>query len=233
MSIPRQDALLVSWANNFATRISAEGNPYGISTGQQAEMTARAAAFADAYNGLMNARANGTRSASMTAAKTSAKKALLAIGREVYAIISANTAISDADRILAGINVRAPRTSIPAPTVEPVVSVVSVVCRTVAIRIRDSASTTNRGKPRGCRSAFVYCYVGREYPSDPAAWTFKGATTRTKYDISFDSAIPGGSTVWIYAAWANAKEQVGPPSIPVATTLQGGGSTIQPTKLAA
>jgi hypothetical protein len=233
MAIPMKDALLVPWASNFATRISAEGNPYGISTGQQTEMTARTAAFTDAYNALMDARADGTRSAAMTQAKDTSKESLLLLARELYGIISSNPSISDADKILAGVHVRATPSPVPAPVVSPGVDVMSVVARTVTVNIHDSASSTKRGKPSGCKSAFVYSYVGAEYPSDPALWNFEGATTKPKFQVVFDGSVPSGATVWITAAWANGKQELGPPSMPVTTNLPGGGSSTEAMKAAA
>lgn len=224
MSIPLKDSLLVPWANNFATRISASGNPYSVSTAQQTEMTARTTAFVDAYNALMDARADGTRAASQTAAKDSAKDSLLELGRELYAFIAANTSISDADKILVGVHVRAAGASpVPAPTARPGIDLVSVVARTVTVHIHDSASSTKRGKPAGAVSAWVYTYVGAEYPSDPSLWQFQGAFNKPEAKIVFPDSVANGAQVWICAAWVNRRGETGPVSVPITTNVQGGG----------
>ncbi len=232
MAIPKKDALLVPWANNFATRISASGNPYSISTAQQAEMTARTTAFVDAYNALMDARADGTRAQSQTATKDAKKDSLLELGRELYAFIAANTSISDADKILAGVHVRAASASpIPAPTARPGMDLVSVVARTVTVHIHDSASSTKRGKPAGAISAWVYTFVGAEYPSDPSLWQFHGAFNKPEAKIDFPNTVPSGAQVWICAAWVSRRGEAGPSSVPISTNVQGGGASAQQQEL--
>jgi hypothetical protein len=73
----------------------------------------------------------------------------------------------------------------------------------------------------------VYSFVGENYPSDPTLWNFEGATTKPKFQILFPSTMTGGTQVWVTAAWINAKQQAGPLSVPITTTLQGGGTTSQ------
>jgi hypothetical protein len=108
--------------------------------------------------------------------------------------------------------------------VAPGTDVVSVVARTVTVHVHDTASSSKRGKPAGAVAAWVYTYVGSEYPSDLAAWEFQGATTRATHQITFADTLPAGQQVWIRAAWINAKQQAGPLSQPITTNLQGGGS---------
>jgi hypothetical protein len=87
----------------------------------------------------------------------------------------------------------------------------------------DSANSNKRGKPAGAKAAYVYSFVGAEYPADAAAWTFEGATTRPRFQVGFPSTVAGGTQVWLCAAWVNAKQEAGPTSVPITTNLQGGG----------
>jgi hypothetical protein len=112
--------------------------------------------------------------------------------------------------------------------------IVSTANRTVTISVHDSAGSTKRGRPAGTAAAWVYSFVGTSYPSDPTGWTFEGATTKPKVQVVFPNTIPGGTQVWVCAAWVNAKQQAGPTSVPISTNLQGGGTNVTPAmKLAA
>ncbi len=224
MAIPTKDALLVPWANNFSTRISASGNPYFVSAAQATEMTSLTAAFVGSYNTLMGARADGTKAESQTADKDAKKSALMDLGRELYAFIAASTSISDADKILAGVHVRGAKNSaVPAPTARPGMDIVSVVARTVTVNIHDSASSTKRRKASGATSAFVYTYAGENYPTDPTLWQFQGAATKSIYKIIFRDTVASGAQVWVCAAWVNRRGETGPVSVPITTNVQGGG----------
>jgi hypothetical protein len=104
---------------------------------------------------------------------------------------------------------------------------VGVTQRQVDVHIHDSASSNKRGKPAGCHSAWVYTFIGSDYPADPAAWEFQGACNAGKFSIVFDSTVPAGAQVWICAAWVNFRSESGPISVPISTNLQGGGSTTE------
>ena len=225
MSIPLKDALLVPFSTNFNDRIVASPATFSLSAPQAAAYTALHTPYVTAYNAMMNARANGTRSESLTATKDSNKLALLKYARELYAFVQSNNSVSDANKILLGIHLRVVPGPIPRPGVRPGMDIVSVANRTVTVHIHDSASSAKRGKPAGTTAAWVYSFVGAEYPSDPAAWAFEGATTKPKFGVTFPNTVAGGTQVWLCAAWINAKQEAGPVSVPITTNLQGGGAS--------
>lgn len=231
--IPLKDALLVPFSTNFDTRIVASPSTFLLSAPQAAAYTPLHDAYVAAYNAMMNARADGTRSASLTATKDSTKKGLLDYARQLYGIVSANDLVSDANKILLGIHVKVIPGSIPRPGVRPGMDIISVANRTVSVHIHDSASSNKRGKPAGSEAAWVYSFVGENYPSDPLEWNFEGATTKAKFDIVFPSTVAGGTQVWVCAAWINAKQEAGPTSVPITTNLQGGGVSAASMKIAA
>jgi len=232
MAIPTKDALLVPWANNFSARINASGNPYSVSAVRASEMTARTMAFDEAYGVLMTNRADGTKAESQTANKDAKKAALLEMARELYAFIAANTSISEADKILAGVHARSDKNSvISAPTARPTMDVVGVVTRRVRVSIH--GSTTTIAKPAGSIFAFVYTFVGETYPSDPTLWQFKGAATKSAYNIDFHDSVVSGAQIWVCAAWVNRRGETGPVSVPVTTHIQGGGANSAQMKIAA
>lgn len=172
----------------------------------------------------MNARADGTRSASLTVTKDNKKAALLSYARELYALISANQSISDADKTLVGVHVRnTPPSPIPAPTVRPGVVVSSVVGRTVYTTIHESASSPKRRKPAEAVQAYVYWFAGEDYPSDAANWQFAGPANKADFNFTVPNTVAGGALVWICAAWVSRRGDSGPMSVPISTNVQGGG----------
>jgi len=104
------------------------------------------------------------------------------------------------------------------------VQVTSAIERTIGMII-DAANGGRR--PRGARQAFVYTYVGEDYPADPGLWAFQGAATKRKFTVVLPNTVPSGARVWVCAAWVSTRGQAGPPSVPVSTNIPGGG-TIAP-----
>ena len=114
------------------------------------------------------------------------------------------------------------------PEHAPDVDFVSVIGRTVKIRLHDSQSPSRRGKPPHIDGASVFSHVGDAPPASISDWKFEGSTTRTVAEINFDSSTPPGAKVWVTAFWFNPRSQSGPACDPVSTHLQGGGVTIPP-----
>ena len=223
--IPLKDSLLVPFSTNFNDRIVATPSVFQLSAAQATAYTAVHTPYVDAYNAMMASRADGTRSQSLTSTKNSTKKSLLDYGRQLYAFVQSNASVSDANKILLGIALRRIPVPIPRPGVRPGMDIIGVSGRTVSISVHDSATSNKRGKPAGTSAAWVYSFVGDNYPSDPTEWSFEGSTTKPKFDIVFPSTVAGGTQVWVCAAWINDKQEAGPISIPITTTLQGGGSS--------
>jgi hypothetical protein len=233
MSIPLKDSLLVPFSTNFNDRIVATPATFALSAAQATAYTALHDPYVAAYNAMMAARADGTRSQSLTNTKDNTKRDLLTYARQLYTFVQSNNSVTQANKILLGIHLKVIPAPIPRPGVQPAVDVIGVTGRTVQLNVHDSASSTKRGKPFGATAAWVYSFVGANYPSDPLAWNFEGATTRPRFDILFPSSVAGGSQVWVCAAWINAKQQAGPTSVPITTNLPGGGSLSETMKIAA
>lgn len=224
MAIPTKDTLLVPFLNNMSARLTASPTTFGLVAGQAAELYSRKQAYVNAYDTLVNARADGTRSESQTQDKDTKKERVLAYARELYALVSSNNSVTDANKVLLGVHVRkSGNTPVPVPSVRPGMDLVSVVGRTISVHIHDSASSAKRGKPAGAVTAWVYSFVGENYPSDPSDWNFHGAANKEKFDFTLPGSTPNGAQVWICAAWVNGKNQAGPPSVPLTTNIQGGG----------
>lgn len=224
------DAELYTGSQNFSTKISATPALYGLDAAQAAAYAAKNAVYEDTYVIAINP---DTRTKSAVAAKNAAKKALKAMAADLAKVIDGTPTVTDAQKIDLGLNVRKAPSPVPVPTVRPGVDLVSSVNRTVTIHIHDSASSAKRGKPAGATAAWVYSFVGASYPSDPTLWDFQGATTKAKHEIVFANDLPGGTQVWVCAAWINGKQEAGPTSVPITTNLQGGGTSSSSMKIAA
>jgi hypothetical protein len=228
--MPRKDSELMAWSANFATKIAAAPEDYGLTAAQASEYGTLNTAYAAAYAALTTARAQGTRSESMTAARDATKAAVLNFGRQLYAIVSANGAVSNTARAELGIHLRSGGPSpATAPAAAPVVGIVSVAARRVNVVIHDGVGAARPRKLAGAIHAFVYTFVGPDYPANAAMWQFHGIATRAAAQIHFPDTIPSGAQVWIRAAWVNRRGQIGPASSPVTTNLQGGGTNVTKT----
>ena len=226
MAFPEKDALLAPYSTNFNNVCVARGEAdYFLTADQVAGYTGVHLPYLAAVSALDVARAKGTRSQSLTAARNAARDDLLKVGRELYAFVSANDAISDELKIELGVHVRSGNTPTPVPNKAPSVVVGNVRGRTVVVHTFDPHTESKRGKVPNATAAWLYTFVGDDYPSDPSGWSFQGATTRYKHEITFPSTIAGGTQVWVMAAWINRKQQAGPPCMPVSTYLQGGGTS--------
>jgi len=109
-------------------------------------------------------------------------------------------------------------TPVPPPTQAPQLDIVSVVGRTLKLRLRDSV-TGERKKPAGVQGATLVSYVGETIPSSIRDWSFEANTTRTDAELVFDDSIPMGTKVWVACFWYNRKGESGPACSPVSTHL--------------
>jgi hypothetical protein len=216
------DAELLSSSAHFARQISATPTAYGLTAAQAAAYGAANDAYAAAYKAAIDPE---TRTRGKVAGKNAAREVLVAIASSLVKIIDATA--SDEQKIDLGVNVRKTPAPIAAPSVQPGVGVVSVVGRTVTIRISNPSSATRRGKPAGVIGALVHTFVGEEYPADPKMWQFQGATTQSRLPIEFPNHLPAGTQVWVRAEWLTRRCKTSPASTPITTNLQGGGSSVE------
>lgn len=216
MAVPTKDSLLLNWSTNFNTRCVAAPITFGLTATQMTAYTPLHTAFVTAYNA---ANIVGARSKSLVSAKDDAKAALLVYARELYGFVQANNTVSDANKDLIGVTVKARPTPTPPPDTPPALDIVSVVGRTVRVRLHDASGEGNRRKPRYVKGAMVVSFVGAVPPVDTSAWIAEGTTTASELDVEFDSALAPGATVWLSAAWLGNKLDMGPACSPVSVTF--------------
>jgi hypothetical protein len=215
------DADLYTGSAAFSTQISATPTAFGLVAAQATAYAAVNAAYATAYLAATNP---DTRTKGKVADLRQARANLKAAASDLAKIIDGTPTVTDGQRANLGLNVRARPSPIPAPVARPVMEIVSVAERTVTIRVR--GTSTRSGRPAGTKGAWVYSFVGTNYPSDPTGWSFEGATSKRNLQIVFPSTLAAGTQVWICAAWINGKQEAGPTCVPLSTNLQGGGAAV-------
>jgi len=214
---PNADAAALAWAQHFSSMITASATTYGLTAAQATAY----AALVTSYQTALAASEPTVRSKTTTAAKNQAKATLKLSSTQLANIIYGQPTVTDAQKIALGLTVRATPTPVPPPGNPPSLDIVSVVGRTVKIRVHNDASS-KRARPAGVTGTTVFSYVGATPPADITAWVFQGSNSRTVVDVAFDSTVAPGSAVWLTAFWYNGKGQAGPACAPVSTYLAGG-----------
>jgi hypothetical protein len=215
---PSKDALLVAWANNFASILTAEFAAYGCTAPQAAAFQALADDLASSY---ATAIEPSTRTKGTVAAKNAAKEAMKISARNLALIIYAQN-LSDEQIIDIGLTVKdGSATPINPPEAAPMAEIISIMGRLVRGRVH-SADSETRGKPAGVAAAWLYSYIGAAPPADIAAWKFEGSATRTSWEIEFPASVAAGSQFWLCAQWISPRNQPGPACSPI-TNFMGGG----------
>ena len=224
MAIPTNDAQLVPYINSFYARLEAQPSPYPVTPEQLSRLAGLRIEYVGACEAIIDARERGIRSEALTATKDAARKELLKYARGIYAAVAGSPDLSPAAKINLGVHIRDTNpTPTPPPTATPRVEVQSVVGHAVNVRLGDSAEP--RSNKLGASGAYVYSFVGAEYPTDPMRWTFEGQATKADYTVNFAEEVEPGSQVWVCCAFINRKGQAGPVSLPVTARIQFGMKT--------
>jgi hypothetical protein len=213
---------IVEGATNFALITSDQYAQLGLTQPQATGFGALASSLETKYQASERPE---TRTPVSIEARNVALKLMKQNAVFLAKIITANPAVNNDQLLALGLMPRRSRGTTPAMTVRPGVAMESVIGRTVTIKVFDAANPMKRGKLKGAAAAWVYSFIGAEYPADPSLWEFQGSTSTSKFEMTFDSSVPGGTQLWIAAAWVNARQDVGPVSMPITTYLQGGGAS--------
>lgn len=222
--LPRRDADLVIWSNNFATQVAALTTQVGITAAQSTAFAALNTAWVNAYTVATNSM---TRSPGNIILKDEAKAAMVANARVLAGIAQKHPETTDAQRADLGINVPKQRAPIGVPAVSPVIRVTGANGRTLTVSLKDP-NGTNRGLPAGVAGIALFSHVGASAPVNIDDWKFEGNTGRTVVDVAFDASLPPGTTVWLTAFYFNPRKESGQASDPVSKTFGGAGvSTVE------
>jgi hypothetical protein len=223
MAIPTQDVALLDWSTNANTRFVASGATYNLSAGQVTEYTSRHTAYASALAAVTAARAAGTRSKDLTADKNDAKASLLELAREYYGLIQNALNITDGEKELVGVKVKAQPAPIPAPDSAPEVTAKKVYGHNITLSILDASHQRN-GRPLGVSEAILFSFVGPTPPVANDAWQFEAKVTRDEIIVQFDEGLAAGTKVWFTAFWTNPRGLSGPACTPVGSMIGSEGA---------
>lgn len=208
--IPRSDIGCLEWSRNFAARVTASPQRYGLTESDAVVLMQVQGEYATA---LRLALEPATRTRPIIIAKDDARAAMLKVARQLAN--QARAALTDPEAKLTlglgrGKGRSARRTKIGVPNSAPTVWIREVVTSCVSIRLHDPTAPTRRGKGPGMMGANVFSFVGDAPPPALAQWRFHAMTSRTDVKLEFGCSYPPGTIVWICAQWMNAKGQAGP-----------------------
>lgn len=219
---PEKNAALVPFTTNWKTRITASPSTWNFQASDASAYGALSDAYVAANAAYNNAVAAGIRDKSLREARDSAKAALLAKGREMYALVQASNTISDANKALLNVVIRktAPSPS-PIPATAPKLTIGTVRGTSVDIFVQDASVEAKRRRLPMTEGAAVVSFVGDEPPANPDDFVLQGVTGKTKFTVNFPADTSPGTKVWLAAYWFNGAKKSGPTCMPQWTRLQG------------
>lgn len=139
--------------------------------------------------------------------------------RQLAAGLQANPAMTDPERIAAGIKVRdGTRTRAAVPTTAPALTIDNSQRLQQTIHFRDVTTPTSKAKPPGVQFIELRCYCGPTPPADPTAFGWVANDSGTPYLKVFD-ATDANKDAWWVARWVNTRGEAGPWSEVVKATV--------------
>ena len=206
--IPNRDSLLLAWAQNFATTLTANPSTYGLTAGDAAAVTAAQLAYATAY---AVATTGSTRTSVTIADKDTKRAQLVVLLREYADIIQANLGIAATAKSALGLTIRdAHPTKIEAPVSAPTLGLIAAFPGQLSATYHDpNQGPKVKAKPAGVTGMEVYAAASSTVITDPATLPFKGIVTRTPFTVNFATGDQG-KTAYVAARWVTRRGLVGP-----------------------
>jgi hypothetical protein len=218
--LPSTDSGLCGWALNFSTLITANPSTYGL-------MASDATAIAGVVNAFDAALTRATEPATKTkatvGAKDSAKAAMVAVLRHYAQSIKLNDGVTNEEKIALGLTIDDTHpTPLPAPSTQPMCSIVAATPLQHALRFADAGTPTRRAKPEGVIALELHYFIGEPAPVSPDAsggtTKFYGLATKQPFAVTHNP-VDVGKTATYYARWITRTGLVGPWGTPVAMTI--------------
>lgn len=146
-------------------------------------------------------------------AKNEARDTLERTIRSMASFVQSSSVTTDADRAQMGLTIRDEvRTSVHPPATCPLLNVVQPARFTHELRLCDSETPLQRGKPSNAIGAEVWWAVvapGEHVPTDPQRFRYHSMATRASMNTSFKKADVGKTAAYM-SRWVNAKGETGP-----------------------
>ena len=219
--IPRRDADLMIWADNFYNLVFKHQSLLGISAPEVTQLLTLQALFSNTMTLLGQDRGSSAR----VLAKNKARRDLVALVRLIVnRYIRFNGKITDQLRHEMGLNFphNLPPTPSPVPTTSPAWRVgLTQACRLTIAFGRESdvhggVGSIRIGRPRGvafCEIAYVVKAPGAAAPNHHDDYHICVTETRSPFVLDFD-LNQRGHTVFFILRWVNTTSQAGPWSAP-------------------
>lgn len=225
ISIPRgTSASELAWGQNFVTKLEADPGAFMVDPPTIADLRMLVDAFQAAYDaaGVLNRLAvdPGSYTQPQRAALQAARNNFMGEASQVSFQIHANSAVSDADKLDAGVAPRNfDRQPIPAPSSQPLIDVQDAQSGVHQLVYTDINTPDSKAKPFGVTQILLYVAITEigESPTFNDAH-FYGAFTKNPIVVGFDQADNGKKATY-FARWMNKKGNMGPVSASVSATI--------------
>lgn len=213
--LPSTDAGLLNWSANLSRKILEDPSAYGL---DQSQCDAFALAQAEYASALRIANTPDTRTKISIIQKNQARECLKTAARLINAIVKSQPNVSDAQKAELLLTVPTKRSKVPPPVDVPLITVISVIGRTVRVKLR-RRDGERRAWPDGVQGAAIFSYAGSEISGD-SVFQFQMNITSKEAEIDFPRTLPPGTNVWLTARYFNRRQELGPACPPIQTILQ-------------
>lgn len=221
--IPLRDQQMRAFVSAFLATITPSPSTYGLVLGDVTLLTTQVDDF---IAKLATSDEPSTRTSVTIAAKDMSRRTLLGTMRNLYKKVLAANLTNDKLEAL-GLQPRNAPSPIPAPSMRPVITIVSRDENTVKLKFTDPTDPTRRGRPPGVDGIAVFKFVGPNAPTNEEDWEFEGNSTVTTVSVGFPTNVAPGTKVWFTAFYFNPRARSGPAATPVSTNIPGGAAMAQ------
>jgi hypothetical protein len=226
--IPSQQALTVTWAENFNSLILASPSTYGLLPADAATINSYVTAFTTAYT-QSNRGSPSTRTPAAITSTNNAQAAMLTIVRTYAQQIRNNQGVTSENKQALGLTVpSSSRTPQPVPATAPGLSITGSTPGTFTLNIfNPQTPASKRAKAPGARSYAIFYALtpATVVPPTTPTTTVLVIGTKTPFPANFPTGSSGMmATLW--AAWAGRAvgtpggQAFGPVSNPISQLVQ-------------
>lgn len=210
--IPRPDTLALAWMQNFSQKLSDFPGTYMVSPAEAAAISNAVAGFAAAMGDIADP---DQKTKVAVAVKDEARNAAEQLCRKYAALIKPNDAISNPDKIAAGVRpINPSREPIPCPQTAPKINVVGATFGTHTLKYADSINDESGARPFGASELQLFVAIDDEPVTDWREARFYGKFTKNPVAVAF-TPDDNSKTATYYARWAGSRGDVSPWSQPV------------------
>lgn len=216
--IPKSDAELASFLDNFATKLAADKAKFNIPDAQADDLTTANTNFQTALAELDEARDNLN---VKQEAKEKAEEEAVAKTRVCAQQIQADPNVTDEARAGLRLPTRDKKpTRVSVPQSFPIVVIDNSKRLRQTLTYFDSNTPTSRARPENATGAEVSRYIGETPPTGPEQFQRLDESRRSPFTIEYTGA-DAGKTAYYMLRWVNSRGEKGPWSETVSATITG------------